>query len=554
MKASLRVLSVLLVAFLAAGCAGVFSAPKEATLVPEVVAKHGMVASAHPLASQVGLDILKAGGNAVDSAVATAFAIGVVEPNATGLGGEGYIVIYLKGKNAVTSIDYRSCSSLNEFAEKKWSNTGHDAVAVPGTVAGLSQALEKYGTMTLAQVIEPAAKLAEEGFTVSKTLAGVILDNFKRAQGNEYLMSIIAPTGLPLEAGDIYRNPDLAKTLRLIGKEGPDVFYKGEIARSIAEDMRANGGHIDEADLAAYKAIEREPARGMYRGYDIVTAPAPVGGFLLIEALQMIENYDIRSWGFSSARKLHLFSEVLARSFDDYYNVLGDPAFVDVPMKTLTSKRYADAKAKSIKLDEMSASYEIVDPNSEHWSTTHLSTVDASGNMVALTQTLSSFFGAAVAVPGTGIILNNEMYNFNKKKGPAAYMPGKRMNTTIAPTLIMKDGKAFASLGTPGSVRIVPTLTQVITNIIDFDMGIQEAIEAPRMFCTYLQGPGKTKIDLETSLFPSSEVEALKTMGYVVKDHDGRDLFFGGVQGILVTGGKLHGGADPRRDGVVLGY
>ncbi|MBN2873883.1 MAG: gamma-glutamyltransferase [Spirochaetales bacterium] len=554
MKARARILSALLVALLLTACAGVSSTPDVATIIPEVVAKKGMVASAHPLASQAGLEILKAGGNAIDSAVATAFAIGVVEPNATGIGGEGYMVIYIKGTNTVTSIDYRSRASLNDATGQTWPNAGHRAVAVPGTVAGLAMALEKYGTMSLAQVIEPAVKLAEEGFVVSPTLAGVIADNFKRAMANEYLMSIIAPTGLPLEAGDTLKNPDLAKSLRLIAAEGPGAFYTGTLAKAIADDMRAHDGLIDERDLAEYKAIEREPAKGVYRGYDVVSAPAPVGGFLLIQALNMIENHDISAMGFESATKLHLFAEVLARSFDDYYNVLGDPAFVDVPMKALTSQGYADAKAASIKLDEMTTSYEKVDPNSEHWSTTHLSVVDKGGNMVALTQTLSSFFGAAVAVPGTGIMLNNEMGNFNKKKGSAAYAPGKRMNTTIAPTLVMKDGKAFATLGTPGAMRIVPTLTQIITNLVDYDMGIQQAIEAPRMYCTYLQGPGKTTMNVESFLFPAEEIAKLETLGYKLTKYDERNLFFGGVQGIIIKKGTMYGGADPRRDGAVFGY
>ncbi len=554
MKAMKSIAALVLAALLLAGCAGVQKAPEIQTIIPEVVAKNGMVASAHPLASQAGLEILKAGGNAIDSAVATAFAIGVVEPNATGIGGEGYVVIYLKDKGVVTSIDYRSRASLTDATGAKWPNAGHLSVAVPGTVAGLSMALAKYGTMSLAQVVEPAARLAEEGFPVSPILAGVISDNFKRIMENEYLLSILAPTGLPLEAGDILKNPDLAKSLRQIGAEGPDAFYKGSIAKAIAEDMRARGGLIDEADLAAYKAIEREPARGTYRGYDVVSAPAPVGGFLLIQSLNMIEKHDLRAYGFGSAKNVHLFSEVFSRAFDDYYNVLGDPDFVDVPMKALTSKGYAQAKAAQISMDAMTTSYEPVDPNSEHWSTTHLSVVDKGGNMVALTQTLSSFFGAAVAVPGTGIILNNEMANFNGKKGSAAYLPGKRMNTTIAPTLVMKGGKAFATLGTPGAVRIVPTLAQIVTNLIDYDMGIQEAIEAPRMFCTQLKGPGKTKVDIEGSLFAPEELAKLEAMGYVLNQYPARDLYFGGVQGIIVKGGKLHGGADPRRDGAVLGY
>lgn len=555
MKMLKKCVSLALVALFLAGAAGAAFAQKTPTVIPEVVSSQGMVASAHPLASQVGLDILKAGGNAIDAVVATAFANGVVEPNANGIGGEGYIVIYLKGENKATSIDYRSRASFNKAApDERWPAAGHRSVAVPGTVAGLALALEKYGTMSLAQVIEPAAKLAEQGFVVSETLAGVIADNFKRAMPNAYLMSIIAPSGLPLEAGDLFKNPDLAKTLRLIAKDGPDAFYKGEVAKAIAADMKANNGLIDENDLATYKAVEREPAGGKYRGYDIVSAPAPVGGFLLIQSLNMLENYNLKFLGFDSAMKLHLFSEVLARAFDDYYDVLGDPDFVDVPMKALTSQGYANAKAASIKLDAMTVKYEKVNPNSEHWSTTHMSVVDKAGNVVALTQTLSSFFGAAVAVPGTGIILNNEMGNFNGKKGSSAYLPGKRMNTTIAPTLIMKDGQSFATLGTPGAMRIIPTLTQIVTNLIDYGMGIQEAIEAPRMYCTYLQGPGKTTIELEGALFPKKTLDDLALLGYKVKSYDKRDLYFGGVQGIIIKDGMLHGGADPRRDGAVFGY
>jgi gamma-glutamyltranspeptidase/glutathione hydrolase len=555
MKIFKRLIPVALVALLLLGGFQSVFAQKAPTVIPEVVSSQGMVASAHPLASQAGLDILKAGGNAVDAVVATAFANGVVEPNANGLGGEGYIVIYRKAENKATSIDYRSRASFNPPKEgEKWPNPGHRGVAVPGTVAGLAMALEKYGTMSLSQVLQPAIKIAEEGFVVSPTLAGVISDNFKRIMQNDYLMSIVAPDGLPLEAGDVYKNPDLVKTLKLLASEGADAFYKGEIARLLVDDMKAHDGLIDMNDLAQYKAIEREPATGLYRGYDIVSAPAPVGGFLLIQSLNMLENYNLKFLGFDSAMKLHLFAEVLARAFDDYYNVLGDPDYVDVPMKALTSQGYADAKAKSIKLDAMTSKYDKVDPNSEHWSTTHMSVVDKDGNVVALTQTLSSFFGAAVAAPGTGIILNNEMGNFNGKKGTAAYAPGKRMNTTIAPTLIMKDGQSFATLGTPGAMRIVPTLAQIVTNMIDYGMGIQEAIEAPRMYCTYLQGPGKTTMELEGALFPKKTMDDLALLGYKIKSYDNRDLYFGGVQGIIIKDGQLYGGADPRRDGAVFGY
>ncbi|MBL8966080.1 MAG: gamma-glutamyltransferase, partial [Spirochaetaceae bacterium] len=455
---ALALLAALFIVTPLIGCATQGSAPAApavVTKIPEVSAKNGMVASAHPLASQAGLEILKAGGNAVDAAIATAFAIGVTEPNATGLGGEGMMVIYLEGAKKTVAIDYRSAAPAEE-RKIRWPNDGHLAVAVPGTVAGLAMALEKYGTMKLAQVVEPAARLAEEGFAVSETLAGVISDNFDPISKNEALLAILAPDGLPLAAGQKLKNADLAKSLRAIGKGGPDVFYKGEIADAIAADMAKNGGILTKADLAAYRAIEREPVRGTYRGYEVISAPAPVGGLSVIEILNIFENFDISKEPRLSPRYVHLMAEAMKRGFADNGAFIGDPAFVKVPTEVLVSKGYAKTRAAEIAEDKITPQVLPGDPTKEHPSTTHLSVVDKKGNMVSLTQTISSFWGAKVVVPGTGIILNNEMQNWSAS-GPNAYAPGKRMRTTISPTIIAKDGKTFASLGTPGAARIIST-------------------------------------------------------------------------------------------------
>lgn len=530
----------------------VFAAPGNVTtLIPEVTAKNGMVASAHPLASQAGLEILKAGGNAVDSAVATAFAIGVVECNATGLGGEGMMVIYLEEGNRTVAIDYRSAApALKMDSTYRFPGAGHMAVAIPGTVSGLSLALQKYGTMTLAQVVEPAARIAEEGFEVSATLAGVISDNFDAISKNDPLVVLLAPDGLPLEEGQTFKNPDLAKSLRAIGKDGPDVFYKGEIADAIIADMEKNGGIMTKADLANYRAIERKPVAGTYRGYDIISAPPPVGGLSVIEILNIIENFDIAKEANLSTRNVHIMAEAMKRGFADNSAYIGDPDFTEVPVEALLSKGYAKSRAAEIALDKITPKVSAGDVTKEHPSTTHLSVVDSHGNMVALTQTISSFWGAKVLVPGTGIILNNEMQNWSAK-GPNSYAPGKRMRTTISPTIIAKDGKTFASLGTPGAARIISTMTILVSNLIDYGMGVQEAIEAARFYAR-----DTDKILSVESRLPQSVQDELKAMGYQLSVLGDYDLFFGGAQAIVVdhANGLLHGGADPRRDGAVLGY
>jgi gamma-glutamyltranspeptidase / glutathione hydrolase len=535
--------------------AWVSTAPMPAqTKLPQVEAKNGMVASAHALASQAGLEILKAGGNAVDAAVAAAFAIGVAEPNASGLGGEGMMVVYLARTRAAVAIDYRSAAPASAVFKGPVPGTGHQAVAIPGTVAGMALALEKYGTMTLPRVLAPAVRIAAQGFVVSPTLAGAIADNFEEIAKNEPLAKIVCDAGLPLEAGATLRNPDLARTLDAIAAGGRDAFYRGAIADAIVAEMNAHGGFITKEDLAAYAAIERAPIEGTYRGFRLVSAPPPVGGLAVVQNMQLLEQFPVGTLKPFSAVHVHLMAEVMRRGFADWSAYVGDPGFVEMPVARLLSKPYAASRAAEIAMDRVSQKVAAGDLGKLSPSTTSLSVVDKAGNMVALTQTISDFFGAKVVVAGTGIILNNEMKNFSAR-GPNVMAPGKRMRTTIAPTIAIKDGRAFATIGTPGAARIISTMTLLLSNLIDFRMGIQEAIEAPRFFIRDAAGPEANPIDVETRL-PADTVAALTRMGYTVKPTKAFDLFFGGAQGIIIdpkTGRRI-GGADPRRDGAVVGY
>jgi gamma-glutamyltranspeptidase/glutathione hydrolase len=461
------------------------------------------------------------------------------------------MVISLAGTGRAVAIDYRSAAPASLDYPDGVPDTGHAAAAIPGTVAGLTTALQKYGTMPLSRVLAPAIRLAEQGFVVSPTLAGIIIDNFDAIRKNEPLAKVVCPGGLPIEAGDTLKNPDLAASLRMIAAGGADVFYQGALADVLVAEMAARGGRITRADLAAYRAIEREPVRGRYREYDIVSAPPPVGGIALIEILQILGTFDFSTEAPLSPRYVHLAAEAMKRGFADYAATVGDPDFVKVPVADLLSAGYARSRAAEISpgfITPKVAAGSVAKQESP--STTSLSVVDAQGNMVALTQTISDFFGAKVVIGRTGIILNNEMKNFGSR-GPNAIAPGKRMRTMIAPTILLKDGKTFAALGTPGAARIVSAMTLLVSNLVDFGMGIQEAIEAPRFHAR------DTEADLSVEArMPAATTGALAKMGYSIKTLGEFDLFFGGAQGIVVDPktGMRTGGADPRRDGAVVGY
>jgi gamma-glutamyltranspeptidase/glutathione hydrolase len=530
-----------------------------------VESKNGMVAAAHPLASQVGVEILKKGGNAVDAAVATAFALGVVEPNASGLGGGGFILIYTAKTKGVTAIDYREMAPLKATPDMykltpdgkvvdKETTVGHKAVAIPGTLAGLTLALKQHGTMSLKEVMAPAIRIAEEGYIVSKTLNGMMKDNFDKLTQYPAAAAVYLKDGLPYEVGDKLVLKDLARSYRLIAEKGPDVFYKGEIADAIEKEMKASGkGLIRKEDLAAYKPAIRIPVRGTYRGYEIISmSPPSSGGTHVIEILNILEGYNMTQLGFQTPASLHVMAEAMKRAFADRAKYMADTDFVKVPVAGLISKKYAEGLRKGIRMEAVGSKIPAGNPLPFVGSggTSHLSVIDKQGNIVALTQTINFFFGSGVLVPGTGIMLNDEMDDFNPQPGTSnSVEPKKRPLSSMTPTIMLKNGKPFLSVGSPGATRIISALTQIIVNVVDFRMNIQDAIDAPRIHCM-------TGDVFMESRIPKEVQDALTAKGHKLNVRGAVDLYFGGAQGVMIdpASGMLYGAGDPRRDGAAVGY
>ncbi len=530
----------------------------------EVVSKQGMVSSAHPLASQAGVEMLKRGGNAVDAAVAAAFAIGVAEPFTSGIGGGGFMLVRMvtppAGAGETVFIDYREVAPLRATPDMyqvvdgrvvgRANETGHKAVAVPGSVAGLAKALEMYGTMSLSDVIEPAARLAESGITVGPFLRDAMVRNLDRLRMFPKTARIYLKDGEPYDVGDTLVNPDYARTLRLIGEKGTGVFYEGEVARALVRDMQVHGGLIGFDDLSAYKPSLRKPVRGTYRGYEIISSPPPSsGGTHVIEILNMLEAFDVRGMGHGSAANLHLLAEAFKMAFADRDAFMGDPAFVDIPLAGLLSKAYATDRATSIDPARASKQGAGRPAAYEGDSTTHLSVMDSAGNTVALTQTVESFFGCASVLAGYGFILNNQMQDLDPVPGhPNSVAPGKKPLSSMSPTVVLRDGRPFLTVGSPGSKRIITAVVQVLSNIIDHGMGIQEAIDAPRI---HTDG---AELHIE-GRFDAAVQDQLRRMGHTLVVRGPVDYYFGGAHGILrdPESGELRGGADPRREGAAVG-
>lgn len=535
----------------------------------DAIGTQGMVAAAHPQAAQVGVDILKAGGNAIDAAVAVGFSLSMLEPNASGLGGGGLMLIRLADSGKVVFLDFRERApaaatgdmyELDEDGKVKRDSRGFDpmvhggrSVAVPGEVAGLLTALEKYGSMTRQQVIQPTIDYAENGVTVSRVLANIIAENYEVLSTFPASDALYLTDGFPKVPGETIVNPDLANSLRMIVENGADGFYSGPTARRIVDAVQADGGLITMEDLAGFEVSFREPVTGTYRGYEIVSAPPPSsGGAHVIELLNIMENYDLQKIGFNSADGIHLWAEAMKLMYADRAMYMGDSDFTDVPLKGLTSKKYARSQAARIDLNSVAELQTAGDPwPSESGSTTHFSVVDAAGNMVACTKTINHFFASGLTAPGTGIILNDQMADFDKRPGQANSVEGgKKPLSSMTPTLLFKDGKPFASLGSPGGKRIITTVALLISDLIDFDMDIQTAIEAPRVN-NYENGPLKIE-----SRIPIDVQIALREKGHTLSLRKEFDLYFGGAQGVVIDEetGQLHGGADPRRDGQAVGF
>jgi gamma-glutamyltranspeptidase/glutathione hydrolase len=526
----------------------------------------GVVAAAKPEASRVGVDILKRGGNAVDAAVATGFALGVLEPNASGIGGGGFMLVKLARMKEAVVIDFRPTApaaatpdmyALDERgrAVGNASVEGGLASAVPGEVKGLLYALEHYGskTLTRSQLIQPAIDWAERGVPVTVNLAQIIKDNFGKLSKFEHGLAIYAKDGFPPEVGDTIVNKDLASTLRLIQARGAEAIYTGDIAAKIVAENRERGGILTLDDLAGYQVKVRPPLTGSYRGYTIITAPPPAGGTHVLQLLNILEHADLAALGEQSPAAAHLWAEACKLVFADRAKYSADPDFVTVPYLGLASKAYAKTLAEQIKPDAVMKNPAPGDPfKYESGSTTHFSVMDKDGNMVAVTKTINMFFASGVVVPGTGIILGDDMDDFELKPGSVnSIQPGKRMLSSMSPTLVLDpQGRPFMALGSPGATRIIPTLAQVISNVIDRGMPIQTAISAPRLY------QGRTGGVSMEGRYSINAYNGLVALGHTVTVNPDYDALFGGVHAVLFDHASklLHGGADPRRDGQAAAY
>lgn len=523
--------------------------------------ENGVVSTSKYEASLAGLEIIEKGGNAIDAAVAAGFVLGVVEPQSSGIGGGGFMTLRDGETGETVFIDFREIAPAAATPEM-WkldaegkvvdneNMVGGKSTGVPGEVAGLIYALETYGTMSLGDVMAPAIAIAEGGYQVSPSLANDINDTFANFETYPEGGKIFLKDGLPYEVGDVIVNQDLANTLKKIAEEGKDGFYKGEIAEKMVKANNEAGGLMTMADLENYKVEVVEPVKGTYRGYEIISSPPPSsGGTHIIEILNILENYDIGAMEVNSKEYLHLFSESFKQAFADRGAFMGDTNFVDVPLKGLTSKDYAKTIVEKIDLEKAS----VMEPGDpwiyEHEDTTHYSIADKAGNMVSVTKTINGLFGSAVMGEGTGFMLNNEMGDFSPDAtSPNAIAPNKKPLSSMSPTIVLKDGEPFMVLGSPGATRIITTVAQVISRVIDHDMAIQEAIDAPRIFDNTAN-----LIKYENNI--SEDVIAeLEAMGHPVEAQDAWARYFGSVQGILYKDGTIYGGADPRRDGKAVGY
>jgi gamma-glutamyltranspeptidase / glutathione hydrolase len=535
-----------------------------------VRARDGMVVSQNEVASQVGAQVLREGGTAIDAAVATAFVLAVTHPTAGNIGGGGFIV-FRPASGPPEAYDFREMAPARStgtmfLKDGKYSSDLHHnsylSVGVPGTVAGLHLAWKEHGKLPWKRLVEPAVALARDGFRVTEGLARSLNGVLKSMTPYPASMAQFSKGGAPYEAGDLLKLPDLARTLQRIADQGPAGFYSGETAGLIEKDMAAHGGLITKADLAAYQPKKRTPVIGSYRGYDIIGMP-PIssGGIGLLEQLNILEGYDLKGLGFRSAAATHLTIEAMRRSFADRARYLGDPDFVkDMPVARLISKEHAADLRKGISATRASkssaASFEWPIESDE---TTHLSVVDGQRNAVSLTYTLEAGYGAKIVVEGAGFLLNNEMGDFNAGPGlttadgligtePNLAAPGKRMLSSMTPTIVTKDGSLFMVTGSPGGRTIINTVVQTVSNVIDYGMNAQEAVDAPRLHHQWL--PDRT--DYERFGLSPDTVKILEGMGHVLRA--------GGAQGvaevILVDprDGSLQGGSDRRAvDGAAVG-
>jgi gamma-glutamyltranspeptidase/glutathione hydrolase len=569
----------------------VAAAPFAAASNYPVHAQHAMVVSVHELASQVGVEIMQAGGNAVDAAVATGFALAVVHPPAGNIGGGGFMLIRMAdGKTHF--LDYRekapATATRDMFLDAQGNviegatEIGYKSIGVPGSVAGLVYAEQKYGKLTLKQVMAPAIRLAREGYALSWGEAADLHDRHLA----EFPESrrVFQRNGDYYKPGEIFRQPDLARTLERIA-EKPDDFYHGSLARELAAAMQKEGGLMTADDLAHYEVKEREPVRGTYRGYEVISAPPPSsGGTVLIESLNILEGYDLGKMGDRSAQSIHYTAEAFRRAFFDRAEFMGDPDFAKIPVAQLIDKRYAKAWEETIdpahatpskdlkrpaafsELEQYAASHPTAAPPHESNHTTHYSVMDADGNAVAVTTTINDWFGSRVTADGLGFLLNDEMDDFSSKPGVPnsdgliqgemnAIGPGKRPLSSMTPTIVVHDGKTVMVLGSPGSSKIITTVANVLMGVVDYGMNIQEAVNAPRFHNQWM--PDVLNVE---QWFSPDTLSLLHHMGYNIEVglHYGTNVapYWSDAECLAVdakTGARL-GASDGRNSGKAVGY
>jgi gamma-glutamyltranspeptidase/glutathione hydrolase len=533
------------------------------TIKREAVASSGMVTSNHPLASLAGVEMLMRGGNAVDAAVATLFALSVVEPMMVSVFGAGFFTVRLADGRVMTVDTYAAVplaaredmyvpipGSLDNEVEGGLNDTGYLAVATPGSLLGWATVLERAGRLPLAVVVEPAVRYARQGFRVSPYLHGFIrlcADALRRFPASA---EVFLPEGRPAPVGSVLRRPDYATTLERIGAEGAAYLYDGPLGQVVARDMAANDGLVTLEDLARYRVYERQPVRGTYRGYEIVSmGPASSGGVHIVQMLNILEGFDLPALGFGAPDTVHLLAEVMKIAFADRARYLADPERVRVPVDWLTSKEYAGQRRAQIDLCRAQPYAPAIAPDGEGACTTHCCAADAEGNVVSATQTLNGAFGSKVTVPGTGMLLNNCMKLMDPTPGRTnSIAPGKRILSSMSPTIVLRDGKPLLAIGTPGGVRIFGAVLQAIVNVIDFGLSVQEAVEAPRLFN---RGP---VLELERGFDRLPELVAeMERRGHTVLVVP---KVAGGMNGISFDQetGLLRGGACWRADGAAVGY
>ena len=527
----------------------------------DCLARRAAVAAGKPEAVQAGVDILRRGGSPADAAAAVGFALGVADPGTSGIGGGGFITIKTPRMPHAEFIDFRERAPRDASAGM-WNRDssgavvnrenilGAKSVAVPGEVAGLAALLERHGTMTLAEVLEPSIRLAEDGVTVTPMFRRMVQENMANLKKSSDTSRIFLNRGRPPAAGERFRNPELGMSLRRIAEEGASAFYSGEIAHAVVSTVRKHGGVLSRRDLADYRVEFKAPAEGCYRGYSIISSPPPSsGGSHIIQALNILETFDIARMELNSHEYLHLFSEVFKQVYADRARYMADTNFVDVPVKGILSKEYAGSLAERIDPNH-SRNLSCFDPwTFEHRDTTHYSVGDREGSLIAVTKTINHFFGSALIAEGTGILLNNSMADFSVNRGHVNTVePRKKPLSTMAPTILLKDGMPFAILGSPGGERIINVVTQVISRLIDHELTVQRAVDCPRI-TQNTSDPLCCEADI-----PLGVREKLQSMGHRIGIRPRLDRGMGGVHALLYSDeSMIQGGADPRRDGIARG-